>query len=63
MYDVIQGDGVASHGRRDMPIWGRTYLVDDAQRFIDARGNYDSAALVRGRILALIEYINRLQAR
>ncbi|WP_296491765.1 hypothetical protein [Rhodoferax sp.] len=46
-----------------MPIWGRTYLVDDAQRFIDARGNYDSAALVRGRILALIEYINRLQAR
>jgi mono/diheme cytochrome c family protein len=63
MYDVIQGEGVPSHGSRDMPIWGRTYLVEDAQRLIEARGNYDAAALVRGRILMLIEYINRLQVR
>lgn len=63
MYDVIQGEGVPSHGSRDMPIWGRTYLVEDAQRLIEARGNYDAAAMVRGRILMLIEYINRLQVR
>jgi mono/diheme cytochrome c family protein len=63
MYDVIQGEGVPSHGSRDMPIWGRTYLVEDAQRLIEARGNYDASAMVRGRILMLIEYINRLQVR
>ncbi|MGB4360583.1 MAG: c-type cytochrome [Rhodoferax sp.] len=63
MYDVIDGQGVPSHGSRDMPIWGRTYQVEDAQRLHEARGNYDAEALVRGRILMLIEYINRLQAR
>jgi len=63
MYEVIDGQGVPSHGSRDMPIWGQTYRVEDAQRLIEARGNYDAAALVRGRILVLIEYINRLQAR
>lgn len=63
MYEVIDGQGVPSHGNREMPIWGRTYQVEDAQRLIEARGNYDAAALVRGRILVLIEYINRLQAR
>ena len=63
MYDVIDGKGVPSHGSRDMPIWGRTYMVEDAQRLQEARGSYDVEALVRGRILMLIEYINRLQAR
>lgn len=63
MYEVIDGQGVPSHGSREMPIWGRTYLVEDAQRLIEARGNYDAAALVRSRILVLIEYINRIQAR
>ena len=63
MYDVIDGQGVPSHGSRDMPIWGQTYRVDDAQRLMEARGSYDAAALIRGRILLLIEYINRLQAR
>ena len=63
MYEVIDGKGVPSHGSREMPIWGRTYMVEDAQRLQEARGNYDAEALVRGRILTLIEYINRLQAR
>jgi mono/diheme cytochrome c family protein len=63
IYDVIQGEGVPSHGSRDMPIWGGTYLIEDAQRLIEARGNYDAAALVRGRILMLIEYLDRLQVR
>ncbi len=63
MYEVIAGQGVPSHGSRDMPIWGHTYRVEDAQRYHEAHGNYDAAALVRARILLLIEYINRLQAR
>jgi mono/diheme cytochrome c family protein len=63
MYDVIDGKGVPSHGSRDMPIWGQAYRVDDAQRLHEARGNYDADGLVRGRILLLVEYINRLQVR
>lgn len=63
MYDVIDGAGVPSHGSRDMPIWGRTYQAEHAQNLLEARGNYDAQALVRARILVLIEYINRLQAR
>ena len=63
LYEVMEGAGVPSHGVRDMPIWGQTYRVDDAQRLHEARGSYDADALVRGRILMLIEYINRLQAR
>ena len=63
MYDVIDDAGVPSHGSRDMPIWGRTYQAEHAQNLLEARGNYDAAALVRARILLLIEYINRLQFR
>ncbi len=63
MYEVIDGAGVPSHGSRDMPIWGRTYQAEHAQNLVEARGNYDAAALVRARILLLIEYINRLQVR
>lgn len=63
MYEVIEGGTVLAHGTRDMPIWGREYRIDDAEHLREARGNYDAAALVRARILLLLEYINRLQAR
>jgi mono/diheme cytochrome c family protein len=65
MYDVIEGAGVPvpSHGVRDMPVWGREYRIEEAQNLMEARGNYDAAALVRGRILMLLEYINRIQVR
>ena len=63
LYEVIEGGTVPAHGPREMPIWGREYRIDDAEHLREARGNYDSAALVRARILLLLEYINRLQAR
>ena len=63
MYAVIEGTAaVPAHGVRDMPVWGRDYSVEESQRLREARGNYDSAAVVRARILTLIEYISRLQA-
>lgn len=62
MYAVIEGTAaVPSHGVRDMPVWGRDCSVEESQRLREARGNYDSAAVVRARILTLIEYISRLQ--
>jgi len=61
LYEVIEGGSIAAHGSRDMPIWGRDYRIRDAEYYIDSP--YDPERLVRARILALLEYINRVQAR
>lgn len=63
LYEVIDGAGVPSHGSRDMPVWGWEYRVEQAQLLREARGRYDEPAVVRARILTLLEYISRIQAR
>nr|WP_246309654.1 c-type cytochrome [Hydrogenophaga aromaticivorans] len=63
LYEVMEGAGVPSHGVRDMPIWGKEYLVEESQRLREARGAYDAPAVVRARILTLLEYISRIQVR
>jgi mono/diheme cytochrome c family protein len=66
VYDVIDGrQTIPSHGTRDMPIWGLRYSVEAGSqlRYAEVPGPYDAEALVRARILALVEYINRLQVR
>ena len=59
-YDVIEGAGVG-HGTRDMPIWGQDYSVKAAEYYMDVP--YSQEAYVRTRILALVEYLNRLQTK
>jgi mono/diheme cytochrome c family protein len=59
-YDVVEGAG-PGHGGRDMPIWGKDYSVKAAEYYMDVP--YDHEAFVRARILSLIEYVNRLQAK
>jgi hypothetical protein len=44
-----------------MPIWGRDYQVKAAEYYMDVP--YDAEAYVRTRILALVDYLNRLQAK
>lgn len=62
VYGVIDGrQSVKGHGTRDMPIWGRDYQVKAAEHYVDVP--YDPEVYVRGKILALIDYLNRLQAR
>lgn len=61
LYEVIDGTGVAAHGTRDMPVWGRDYRVQAAEHYMDVP--YDPESYVRARILALIDYINRLQVK
>lgn len=61
LYEVINGEGVPAHGARDMPVWGRAYRMMDAEYYYDAP--YDSNALVRARILSLLEYVNRMQVK
>jgi mono/diheme cytochrome c family protein len=68
LYRVVDGtelpEGAQAggpHGSREMPIWGRDYRVRDAEYFGDTPYNPDG--MVRGRILALLEYLNRLQVK
>ena len=50
-----------AHGTSEMPIWGTRYSVEAAPRYDDFR--YDSEAFVKVRVLALVDYLYRLQAR
>jgi mono/diheme cytochrome c family protein len=60
--EVIDGrQTFKSHGPREMPIWGLDYLAKGAQSYKDVP--YDPEVFVRTRILALTEYIYRLQAK
>jgi mono/diheme cytochrome c family protein len=62
VYEVIDGTKeVAGHGTRDMPVWGMEYQKRAAEYYRDV--DYDPEIYVRARILALIDYINRLQAK
>lgn len=60
VYEVIDGAGVG-HGTREMPIWGDRYRLQAAEHYVDMP--YNDQAYVRTRILALVEYLSRLQAR
>lgn len=62
VYAVIDGrQTVRGHGTSEMPIWGKTYQVLAAEHYADMR--YDPEAFIRGRILALVDYLNRMQGR
>lgn len=65
VYSVIDGrQPVKGHGTADMPIWGRVYVMETAkadEHFGDMP--YTMEMYVRSRILALIDYLNRLQAK
>ncbi|MBH2008767.1 MAG: hypothetical protein I8H71_03590 [Xanthomonadaceae bacterium] len=61
LYEVIDGENVPAHGSREMPVWGRAYRILDAEYYYDTE--YDAKALVRARILSLLEYISRMQVR
>jgi len=62
VYATIDGtDGVKAHGTRDMPIWGTEYKIKGAEHY--GVFPYDPESYVRARILALTEYIYRLQGK
>lgn len=62
VYEVIDGrQQVSAHGTRDMPIWGNRYAAKGSPTYDDYP--YDAEAFVRGRILVLIDYLYRLQAK
>ncbi len=65
VYAVIDGRvAVSLHGDRDMPVWGDRYSSDTekaAEYYRDVP--YDAEMYTRSRILALIDYLNRIQVK
>jgi len=50
------------HGTSEMPVWGNLYKIKAAENYIDIP-SYDADAFVRARILALVDYLSRLQEK
>jgi hypothetical protein len=65
IYDVIDGRiEVMNHGRRDMPVWGDIYTSELTARLPrDSLSKESTDAMVRVRILTLVEYISTLQGK
>ena len=62
IYDTVTGkDRKAGHGTLEMPAFSTVYGLKAGEYFADVP--YDAEAFARGRILVLIEYINRMQEK
>ncbi len=62
VYNVIDGrEELKAHGTREMPIWGRHLTFRAAPEYDDYP--YDAEAFARARILAVIDYLYRLQTK
>ena len=62
LYGIIEGSDVAGvHGTSEMPAWGSRYDAQAQFQLGELYSAADQEAFVRGRILALIEYISTLQ--
>ncbi len=60
VYEVIDGrKEYGAHGTRDMPVWGDLYTPLQ----LPLSHRYTSEAVVRTRILALIDYLNQIQEK
>lgn len=69
VYEMIDGrHKVSSHGTRDMPIWGFRYTPSVREWFaqpsdFNTNLSANTEFMVRSRILALVDYLNRIQEK
>ncbi len=62
VHEIVDGREVIKvHGTRDMPIWGADYLAQSREAYFDVP--YDPETYVRARIVALVDYVYRLQVK
>jgi len=63
VYQSIDGRlELKAHGTREMPIWGRAFRAQSSA-FFENSPAHDSESAARSRILALTEYVYRLQEK
>jgi mono/diheme cytochrome c family protein len=69
VYEIIDGrKAVAARGTRDMPIWGNRYMPEFNRAVIPRAfehyvPSFDPETIVRMRILAVIDYLDRIQEK
>jgi mono/diheme cytochrome c family protein len=70
VYEIIDGrKAVTAHGSRDMPVWGDRYMPGLNRALIPRPSEnllslfLDPDIVVRMRILAVIDYLNRMQEK
>ena len=69
VYETIDGrQQVKSHGPREMPVWGFRYDPSPIHWSNRAAPDYsdhviDREAIIRGRIIALVDYLYRIQEK
>jgi hypothetical protein len=70
VYEIIDGrKTVIAHGTRDMPIWGDRYAPEPSKALIPRPSEnvlsrfLDLEAVVHLRILAVIDYLARMQEK
>jgi len=63
VYQVIDGRReIRAHGLREMPIWGRVFK-DQTSIYFEQNPPYNKDWVVHSRVLALIDYLSRLQEK
>ncbi len=63
IYDVISGlEMLNPHGDRQMPVWGPRYWQSAEARAGTVPHDVDAQALVHGRIMALVQYLESIQS-
>ncbi len=65
VYDAIDGRlDIIAHGKREMPVWGEVYTREwNSGLPANLMSKELAEAMARVRLLALIEYISRLQGK
>jgi mono/diheme cytochrome c family protein len=71
VYESINGlKGVPAHGTREMPVWGERFNpIINLPHYVDpsywkmAGPDQDPEVVVRKRILAVVDYLNRVQQK
>ena len=63
VYQIIDGrTEIKTHGSREMPVWGQAFNLQTSIYFENYPA-HDTESAVRSRILALTEYLYRLQGK
>ena len=70
IYETIDGRKlVNAHGTREMPIWGFKYMPSPNQALSPTpadkylNSSYDPNVEIRSRVLAIVDYLNRIQEK
>ncbi len=64
IYQIIDGRKMSSpHGDRQMPVWGFRYMESAVAQAGKVPHDVDAQELMEGRITALVQYLESIQAK